>query len=312
MAAAMAIVAVGATMVVTRDWQNVTPTAAESTAPMILGAGDSAMTASPAPEPAKAAQPPSAIGEVEPDRHAAAQRTPDEVAVEATREARKVTADNLATVAVPASPESTRRRLAAEATLGTDTAAAKAEQRVAAGGAASGAAGAARARDSVAPFDARRLADVAPAAPARTEARERAMRAPARGRIPPALLQLAGCYTLDVRHAPDAKALGLPGVIRLAAAERETSVAAQAPPPRAFAPAQVPFVPPAADTGAIGWRLAADDTTIAVRLTSNGRTVHLEFPVPAPEPRVGQASVMHLPGNPVQVAPVVVQRVGCP
>jgi hypothetical protein len=320
MAAAMAIVAVGTTMFVTRDWQQMVPTASESAAPVILRATDSARRVDvPAAASTRAPAEPEASADV--TRLAPALRAdtgqsvparPPAPAAGAARQAQDLSAverlpEKLAAAAMPATPT----RADAE-TDRRDTAAADARTGVA-GGVASPERRAVM-RDSVAVVEMPRLANVARAPRGRTEVRAREAAPPIVGgqTLMTTATELAGCYALELRQTYDGSSPVLPRVVQLALSTRDAADALVAPPAQGFNRSQLPLlVPPAMDSAQLGWHLAADDS-VAVRLASEGRAVLLTFPTVVSEPRMGFATTPELPGVPSWTGRVLVQRVPCP
>lgn len=122
---------------------------------------------------------------------------------------------------------------------------------------------------------------------------------------------LAGCYALELREAGGQTTIDLPGTVELAASARDAAEAANRA-RRGFAPASRPFmVPPAMDSGQLGWRLASDDT-VFVRLPAGNSPVVLTFPAEVTQPQLGLAMTQALPGITPVSAPVLVRRVPCP
>ena len=123
---------------------------------------------------------------------------------------------------------------------------------------------------------------------------------------------LAGCYSLELRGAGGHTAIDLPSTVELAASTRDAAEAANQPIRQGFTRNARPLmVPPAIDTGQLGWRMASDDS-VAVRLASEGRAVLLTFPAELTEPQLGHATTQELPGFVTSSSPVLVQRVPCP
>jgi hypothetical protein len=122
---------------------------------------------------------------------------------------------------------------------------------------------------------------------------------------------LAGCYALEVGQTRAGAAPELPNVVRLAETGDEVAPPGTQPLRVFRMPSQPLVVPPAADTGQLGWRLAMDDS-VAIRLPANGRTVMVRFPTASQALRFGVATAPALPGVAEWRAEVTVQRVPCP
>lgn len=331
-AAAMAIVAVGTTMFVTRDWERAVPSAHESAAPMILRVPDSA--ARPDSSMIITSMDPESDVPVSVPRPAPARlmdsarpslSAPREIRTAEDRQAGQASAarrrENDMTPAPPVSPPAGR---VADAGF-QDAAAAKVRTEVAGGSA--------RERTVVMPDSIARagrpLASNRVLATPQTESRaaEAApdQREAERGRAPrmqPPIFgaqtlvatatDLAGCYTLSVPRPPDSTMLQLPGMVELAPVRREPAEPKREQLSQGFAGRERPLlVPPADDTARNGWHLAAHDS-VAVRLTTDGRSVLLTFPTRVSEPRMGYATATAPVGMPPWGGLVIVRRIACP
>jgi hypothetical protein len=335
MAAAMTIVAVGTTMIVTRDWQQGPSATVESAAPMVLEAQDSVVPGQePVPMPV-ATRPQSAPAVDESERNEAAEfRTarapappPTVAGALSSREARaldRAAAEGAAartdSIAVARAESMTVVRL--ESPYADTAVVVKAQAD--AGRRRSGAAQAPTLpSDSIATVQMPRIADARQRVQARSDVRT-ADSAPAivgGHSLMQTATSLAGCYALELRQAPDAASPSLPSVVRLAVSAGDAANAIVVPPSEGFDRNQRPLlVPPALDSAQLGWRLGAADS-VAVRLATDGRAVLVTFPTiqsqkmgftSTSEPTLGFATSPELPGVPRWSGPVLVQRVPCP
>lgn len=337
MAAAMTIVAVGTTMVVTRDWQQAPSAAVESAAPMVLEAPDSvAPGQEPVPMPV-ATRPQSAPAadaseqnETAESRAARAPSPPPSVSgARSSLEARKERALDRAAEGTAARTDSVAVARAESMTVvrlqsaNADTGAAFNAQADAGRRRQSAVQALAIPSDSIVTVQMPRIADARQRTAGRSEARA-ADSAPAIAggySLMQTATSLAGCYALELRQAPDAGSPSLPSVVRLAVSAGDAANAIVVPPSEGFDRSQRPLlVPPALDSAQLGWRVAAADS-VAVRLATDGRAVLVTFPTiqsqrmgftSTSEPMLGFATSPELPGVPRWSGPVLVQRVPCP
>jgi hypothetical protein len=312
-AAAMAIVATGTTWAVTRGWDDRGAAQSEQAIPAILGASDSGARIATAPAPESAA-----------------------VTVPREAASRDVAADRQPAPAQPAMGDALGNRQDAENRVGRASADAPApppvplpiaRERAEAVAEQQSGAGAAKARqaettesaragltDSVAVSGrGRTVASPAPAAP-----RRRAMEADELPVISGLSLTetaraVAGCYALELGQAFDGSRPDLPNVVRLAESTTEAAGAAMAPPPPAQGFRMSPnplLVPPALDSGQLGWRMARSDS-VSMLIAGERGALQVTFPAVMDGPRVGTVTSGSLTGVESWSAPVVVERVPC-
>jgi hypothetical protein len=314
-AAAMAVVAVGTTWAVTRDWDQAAFQRAEQASEITLRA--------PVSEPARAPSPAAPVPVVvTADSATADPRQSEGVAPSRTRlaagsaanaeSAQSIVVQESSGVQAPRAADVSRllaeRQEQAMLVVPSESSveAAKAVQNDAA------ARGQVGAVDSAARVEMPRQRVLRPS----TEARARGM-APA---APPIVsgrgltetaAALAGCYALELGQTGDGTHPELPTVVRLAETIADAAADVTPPPAQGFRMAARPLlVPPAVDSGQLGWRLARSDS-VSVLLSAEGRAVHLTFPSDAVRPQVGLVRSEALPGIPSWSAPVTVQRVPC-
>jgi hypothetical protein len=125
-------------------------------------------------------------------------------------------------------------------------------------------------------------------------------------------VSVTGCYEFDSRGEGGARAPLLPGVVRLTdSAEVVADVAAAAQPQeRAFAASSPMVVPPATDSGQPGWTLT-DSDSISVRLAVRDQLVLVTFPSPAANPRLGRVAASAPTGSSEWTGTVLVRQVPC-
>ncbi|HSJ62275.1 MAG TPA: zf-HC2 domain-containing protein [Gemmatimonadaceae bacterium] len=308
-AAAMAIVAVGTTWTVTRHWAAAPALRSEAAAPLYLAADSVASDAAPAAAPVEPSAPvvqsPAEAPTAERfERVSSAPEASPGADAESTGVAARVTGATAGANAAPAPDSVGTMMLRAREELGVTRVTRQAQ-----------AESAMKVEVAAQPRVAS-LAD-APAPPAPASAENRRGAAAAMAPVVSSRMfaetarDLAGCYALEVDQTRAGAAPELPNVVRLAETGDEA-----APPGtqslRAFRiPSQPLVVPPAADTGQLGWRLAMDDS-VAIRLPVNGRTVMVRFPTASRALRFGVATSPELPGVAEWRAEVTVQRVPCP
>ena len=307
-AAAMAIVAVGTTWAVTRNWATHQAVQSEAAAPVELRADDSMLRVV-VPESVSAASNTAAADQVSLPMPAQARPIEDGrasgiVGGAASRSERTATPQS--TVPAAETRQSVERRIELLE-----------ERRAAAGGVAK-AEPAARERTTSlrqAGADSARFLPAAPPAPAAREPlRAMADAQIVSGRILAATARdLAGCYALELGQSTTADAPRLPSMVQLAES-RDEAANAVTPPPAAqgFSPgARLLLVPPAADSAQLGWRITPHDS-VSVRMEADGRVVRLTFPAAASTLRFGVAETGELPGVSGWRAAVTVRRVPCP
>ncbi len=132
------------------------------------------------------------------------------------------------------------------------------------------------------------------------------------GNVISSAVSVTGCYELDSRGEGDASAPRLPGVVRLTESAQVVADAAAAAQPQAQAfAAQSPLViPAAADTSQPGWTLLPNDS-ISVRLAVGDQSVLVTFPSPASNPRLGRVVATTRTGISEWTGSVLVRQVPC-
>lgn len=125
-------------------------------------------------------------------------------------------------------------------------------------------------------------------------------------------VSVTGCYELELRGEGDVKAPRLPGVVRLMESVDVVADAAAVAQPQAQAfAAQSPLViPSATDSAQPGWMLSPNDS-ISVRLSVGDQSVLVTFPSPASNPRLGRVAASTRTGTPEWTGSVLVRQVPC-
>ena len=125
-------------------------------------------------------------------------------------------------------------------------------------------------------------------------------------------VSVTGCYELDSRGEGDVRAPLLPGVVRLTESADVAAGAAAAARPleQAFAAPSPLVIPPATDSGQPGWTLTPNDS-VSVRLAVSDQSVLVTFPTPASNPRLGRVAASTRTGISEWTGTVLVRQVPC-